>query len=315
LHEQLDEDERREFCFDPAVVDWPTYLQEIHLPSVVAHARVRTTGGRRVASDRGERARRAVLSPERQLAVFDFENTLIASNVVESYAWLATRRLGTPARALVAAKLVAQAPGLWALDRRDRGDFLRDFYRRYEGAPVAQVREDAWELWTTFLLAKAFPDGLARVRQHRRAGHRTVLLTGALDFVVEPLRPLFDDIVCPTMAERAGRLTGELDQVPPTGEARAQLIVERAEGLGFSVAECVAYADSTSDLPLLETVGYPVAVNPEAKLAAVARRRGWLVEHWSRAAGRPAPLLPLGPLPQGTGPRSPAGLSRREGVE
>ena len=315
LQEQLDEDERREFCFDPAVVDWPTYLQAVHLPSVVAHARVRTTGGRRVTSDRGERARRAVLSSERQLAVFDFENTLIASNVVESYAWLATRRLGAPARALVAAKLVAQAPGLLALDRRDRGDFLRDFYRRYEGAPVAQVREDAWELWTTFLLAKAFPEGLARVRQHRRAGHRTVLLTGALDFVVEPLRPLFDDIVCPTMVERAGRLTGELDQVPPTGEARAQLIVERAEELGLSVAECVAYADSTSDLPLLETVGSPVAVNPEATLAAVARRRGWLVEHWTRAAGRPAPLLPLGPLPRGAGPRSPVGLVRREGAE
>ncbi|MBO0894851.1 MAG: haloacid dehalogenase-like hydrolase, partial [Acidimicrobiales bacterium] len=207
-----------------------------------------------------------------------------------------------------AAGLVAAAPGMWALDRRDRGDFLRAFYRRYEGAPVDQVREDARELWSTFLLAKAFPDGLARVRRHRQAGHRTMLLTGALDFVVEPLRPLFDDIVCPTMVERDGRFTGELDGVPPTGEARAVLITDRAGELGLSVAECVAYADSTSDLPLLETVGYPVAVNPEAKLSAVARRRGWLVEHWSRAAGRPAPLLPLGPLPQG------AGLLRREGV-
>lgn len=308
LRQLLDEPERAEFCFDPAVVDWAAYLHEVHLPSVVTHARVRTTGGRRTVPDRAERARRAVLAPERHLAVFDFENTLIASNVVESYAWLATRRLGAPARAVVAAGLVAAAPGMWALDRRDRGDFLRAFYRRYEGAPVDQVREDARELWSTFLLAKAFPDGLARVRRHRQAGHRTMLLTGALDFVVEPLRPLFDDIVCPTMVERDGRFTGELDGVPPTGEARAVLITDRAGELGLSVAECVAYADSTSDLPLLETVGYPVAVNPEAKLSAVARRRGWLVEHWSRAAGRPAPLLPLGPLPQG------AGLLRREGV-
>jgi len=57
----------------------------------------------------------------------------------------------------------------------------------------------------------------------------------------------------------------------------------------------VAYADSTSDLPMLEAVGFPVAVNPETKLAALARRRGWLIEHWSTSAGAPAKRLPLAP--------------------
>jgi hypothetical protein len=58
----------------------------------------------------------------------------------------------------------------------------------------------------------------------------------------------------------------------------------------------VAYADSTSDLPLLECVGFPVAVNPEARLAAIARRRGWHVEHWDKAGGGGRPLLPVGPV-------------------
>jgi phosphoserine phosphatase len=44
---------------------------------------------------------------------------------------------------------------------------------------------------------------------------------------------------------------------------------------------------------MLEAVGYPVAVNPEPKLAALARRRGWLVERWSRSTGGPKRLLPL----------------------
>ena len=57
----------------------------------------------------------------------------------------------------------------------------------------------------------------------------------------------------------------------------------------------MAYADSASDLPMLEAVGFPVAVNPEAKLAAIARRRGWHVEHWDKADGGARPLLPLGP--------------------
>ena len=58
----------------------------------------------------------------------------------------------------------------------------------------------------------------------------------------------------------------------------------------------MAYADSSSDLPMLEAVGFPVAVNPETRLAAIARKRGWLVEQWSKSPGGPRPLLPIGPL-------------------
>ena len=47
---------------------------------------------------------------------------------------------------------------------------------------------------------------------------------------------------------------------------------------------------------MLEAVGFPVAVNPETRLAAIARKRGWLVEYWSKAEGSPKPLLPMGNL-------------------
>ena len=46
---------------------------------------------------------------------------------------------------------------------------------------------------------------------------------------------------------------------------------------------------------MLEAVGFPVAVNPETRLAALARKRGWLVEHFDKAAGASPPLLPIGP--------------------
>ncbi|HWE71436.1 MAG TPA: hypothetical protein VG205_13810, partial [Acidimicrobiales bacterium] len=69
-----------------------------------------------------------------------------------------------------------------------------------------------------------------------------------------------------------------------------------AEAEGLLLSESMAYADSASDLPMLEVVGFPVAVNPEAKLAAIARRRGWHVEHWEKAEGGSQGLLPLGPL-------------------
>jgi alcohol-forming fatty acyl-CoA reductase len=150
-------------------------------------------------------------------------------------------------------------------------------------------------LWSDLLLTKSFPAGIRRVREHRRLGHRTLLITGALDVVIEPLRPLFDDIVCAQLGERQGTFTGELETGPPTGEARAMIMASYASAEGLSLAESVAYADSASDLPMLEAVGHPVAVNPEAKLAAIARKRGWHVEHWPKAPGGPRPLLPIGP--------------------
>jgi alcohol-forming fatty acyl-CoA reductase len=296
LAETLNAEDREDFCFDPAVIDWDHYVHDIHLPSVVAHARVRTSPGRAVMASRSDRARRAILSPDRHLAAFDLEHTLIAANVVDSYAWLASRHLPAGRRPGFVAGLVAQAPSLLALDRRDRGDFLRSFYRRYEGAPVALLEEDAWELFHRQLLPRAFPAGLARVRQHRRLGHRTLLITGALDFVIAPLRPLFDDIVCARMAEAGGRFTGRLDELPPIGEARALLLSDYAAAHGLSLEESVAYADSASDLAMLEAVGFPVAVNPESRLSAIARRRGWHVEHWAKAAGGAARPLPIGPL-------------------
>ena len=296
LWDSCDAEDHERFGFDPGVIDWDRYVLEIHLPSVLEHTRVRTKPGRSVVEKRSDRQRKAILSSDRHMAVFDLEHTLMASNVVDTYAWLASRHLPPARRARFVAELVRQGPALLALDRRDRGDFLSSFYRRFEDAPIEQLREDSWELFHRQLLTRSFPDGFARVRAHRAAGHRTLLITGALDFVIEPIRPLFDDIVCAEMGERDGRLTGQLTALPPIGEARALLLADYAEEHALSLEESVAYADSTSDLAMLEAVGFPVAVNPESRLSAIARRRGWHVEHWAKAEGGSHRPLPLGPF-------------------
>ena len=107
------------------------------------------------------------------------------------------------------------------------------------------------------------------------------------------MRPLFDDVVCARLGQHDGRYDGRLEDLPPIGEARALLLADYAAAHGLLLAESVAYADSASDLAMLEAVGFPVAVNPESRLAAIARRRGWHVEHWAKAAG--GAHLPLGP--------------------
>ena len=296
MSEAGDADDHAHFEFDPRVIDWDHYVHEIHLPSVLEHTRVRTKPGKSVVDKRPDRQRRAILSPDRHLAVFDLEHTLMSSNVVDTYAWLASRHLSPARRARFVAELLRQAPSLLALDRRDRGDFLRSFYRRFEDAPLEQLRQDSWELFHRQLLTRSFPDGFARVRAHRAAGHRTLLITGALDFIIEPIRPLFDDIICAEMDSHDGRLTGHLTTLPPIGEARALVLADYAARHGLSLEESVAYADSASDLAMLEAVGFPVAVNPESRLSAIARRRGWHVEHWAKAEGGSHRPLPLGPF-------------------
>ena len=155
------------------------------------------------------------------------------------------------------------------------------------------------------LLLRSYPAGFARVREHRRLGHRTLLITGALDVVIEPFAPLFDDVICARLGVRNGRFTGRMEELPPIGEARANVLDDYATEHGIKLSETVAYADSASDLALLDAVGFPVAVNPEARLASIARRRGWLIEQWDRAEGGASRSLPLGRFD-----RSPGGLPR-----
>jgi len=301
LWDSLDEADQAAFGFDPRVIDWKHFVQNVHLPSVVRQARAKTTPGKKTGPTRPQRLRKQILSEERQMAAFDLENTIIASNVVTSFAWLGTRNLSPRDRMIFAAKAISQGPGWLALDRKDRSDFLRSFYRNYRGAPVDQIERDAAELLSDYLLAKSFPAAIRRIREHRALGHRTVLITGALDFVVEPLAPLFDDIISASIGERNGRYTGGMVGVPPTAENRYQAIADYADLHGIDLRESVAYADSASDLPMLEAVGFPVAVNPETKLASIARKRGWLVEDFQKQAGAPRRPLPLAPR---TGARS-----------
>jgi len=297
MYSTLSDQDQETFCMDPRVIDWHYYSLEVHLPSVLEQGRVKTapSGRRGAAYGRSGRLREQVLDERRQLAAFDLENTLIASNVVGSWGWLATRNLNRSQRARLVMKTLGEAVSLQRLDRRDRVSFLRHFYRRYEDAPVEQLEHDAAELFSDLLVKNAFPEAIRRVRAHRAAGHQTVLITGALDFIVRNLDPLFDDIICPELEQHDGVYTGRMLSAPPIGEMRAEALRQYADAHNLDLKESVAYADSTSDLPLLEAVSFPVAVNPDTKLAIVARRRGWLVENFEPAPGGEHKIMPLAP--------------------
>jgi fatty acyl-CoA reductase len=294
--ERLPKQEQKVFPFDPALYDWSHYFQDVHMPTVIRMSRAETgvrkgkqpTGSTvpAEARDLGLQAIRKRSGRGDVLAVFDVDGTLVETNVIEYFVWM--RLKAQPLREWpdFLAGLVREAPRWMQLERRSRAEFQRSFYREYEGLEYEDMRQLGREAMNAVTLRRLYPEGVRRIREHRNAGHRVLLLTGALDVVVEPLAELLEvDVDCAHLLAEDGVLTGDLESPPPAGEARGTLLEEYAARHSLNLSESFAYADSLSDLPMMELVGTPVVINPDARLSTVAGQRGWRIERWSMPPG------------------------------
>jgi HAD superfamily hydrolase (TIGR01490 family) len=282
LHEALDDADKVDFGFDPATYDWRYYLQDVHCPAVTAVLRR--------PRDPALPRRAGVNLPANPdaLAVFDLDGTLVSSTVIESYLWLRLADEAPSARARELAGLAAALPGYLRAERHDRGHLIRSVYARYAGADPAELVRIVDEVAGDILLRRVKPAAIRRVRAHRAAGHRTVLLTGSIDLLVRPLAPLFDEVVATRLVVGAdGRLTGRLASSPLVGDARAAFLDHYAGRVGADLSASWAYGDSQSDVPMLRAVGNPVAVNPDLALFRLAKSTGWPVEEWPSTPGEP----------------------------
>ncbi len=294
--EKVPAKERNVFPFDPALYDWTHYFQDVHLPTVVRMSRAETTArkgkqptGSTALKPAANTVRAAISRREGRsdvLAVFDVDGTLVETNVVEYFMWMRLRSQPVEDWPGVLAQMLRDAPRWLYLERRSRAEFQRTFYREYDGLDYEVMKRLGREALNAVTLRRIYPEGMRRIREHKRAGHRVLLLTGALDVVVEPLAELLEvEVDCAHLLTKEGRLTGDLESPPPAGEARGVLLEEYAARNGVVLAESFAYADSLSDLPMLELAGTPVAVNPDARLSQVAGQRGWRIERWRMAPG------------------------------
>jgi len=288
--------ERKTFPFDPALYEWDHYFQDVHMPTVVRMSRAETVArkGKQPAGSTAVKAEsnsvRAALERRKGrsdvLAVFDVDGTLVETNVVEYFFWMRLRAQPIESWPNFMAQMLREAPRWLYLERRSRAEFQRSFYREYDGLDYEVMKRLGREALDAVTLRRIYPEGIRRIREHKRAGHRVLLLTGAIDFVVEPLAELLEvEVDCAHLLLKDGRLTGDLQSPPPAGEARGTLLEEYAARNGVVLSESFAYADSLSDLPMLELVASPVAVNPDARLSLVAGQRGWRVERWKMAPG------------------------------
>jgi fatty acyl-CoA reductase len=296
IWDKVPEVERKTFPFDAALYDWEHYFRDVHFPTVVRMSRVETverkgkqpTGKTEVKPETGS-VRAAIERRKGRsdvLAVFDVDGTLVETNVVEYFLWMRLRAQPIDEWPAFMAQMLREAPRWLYLERRSRAEFQRSFYREYDGLDYEVMKRLGREALDAVTLRRIYPEGMRRIREHKRAGHRVLLLTGALDVVVEPLAELLEvEVDCAHLLVKEGRLTGDLQAPPPAGEARATLLEEYAARNGIVLADSFSYADSLSDLGMLELVGTPVAVNPDARLSQVAGQRGWRIERWRMAPG------------------------------
>jgi HAD superfamily hydrolase (TIGR01490 family) len=294
LFESLSEADRAVFAFDTAVIDWPHYFIEVHCPAVTAPVR-RLDELRALRKKPVPNQLRGVTAGEQTAAFFDMDGTLLSSNVIETYLWVRLRELDGPGRLAEVGRIASKVPSLVQAERRSRSDFLRGIYREYDGARLADLDAVVDEHLTSHVLSRLSPDAVRRIREHRAAGHHTVLITGAIRPLTRPLLPLFDHVEAADLAvDDRGVCTGFLSASPLVGESRAAWMRSYADERGIDMKASYAYADSHSDLPLLEAVGNPVAVRPDVPLYRHARRSHWDVVDWASPSGSVRGLDPAG---------------------
>ena len=296
LHNQLDPADLEAFAFDSSVYGWKDYLEDIHIPSITAPVR------RMEELKRKRRSRPTTyreLTPAKQpgtvLAAFDLDGTVLNSDVVQSYLWARLPELGPWGRTKEVAGLARDLPGYLWVENRDRGAFLRALYRRYRGADLVALEELVDRSLGETILDRLAPEAVRRIREHRDAGHTTVLLTGTIRPFTRPLTPLFDRIVAADLAVAdPGRCTGYLTGPPLVGESRPAWLRHYAKANGIDLRASYAYADSHADESMLRAVGNPVAVNPDVPLMRVAQAEHWSIVEWSSHSAGSRRNRPLG---------------------
>jgi HAD superfamily hydrolase (TIGR01490 family) len=216
--------------------------------------------------------------PDRpKAAFFDVDGTLVRTNIVHAFAFYAMNQGSILGTAWHTAKTVLSVPLFLATDLYNRKTFNELFYTYYRGQSEDRLETLADELFEEVLRPAVYEGTQQLLEGARRAGCRIVLVTGALDFTVRRLAVHLgaDDLIANRMRFVNGVATGRV--VPPIieGAHKALAIRDYCVRHGLALERSFAYSDSFSDYPMLAVVGHPAAVNPDARLAGVARAYEW----------------------------------------
>jgi HAD superfamily hydrolase (TIGR01490 family) len=211
-------------------------------------------------------------------AFFDLDKTLISRSSTLAFAPSFYRYgliTGVQAARGALAQLVFRLGGA---DHRQMERIKEQVAKLCCGWPVERVTE----IVTTHLADTIGPIIYAEARRlldsHLAEGRDVIIVSTSGQEMVGPIGAMLgaSEIIATRMRHADGHYTGELEFYA-YGEAKAIRIRELSVERGYDLDDCYAYSDSVTDLPMLETVGHPHAVNPDRHLRKIAAQRGWPV--------------------------------------
>jgi HAD superfamily hydrolase (TIGR01490 family) len=225
-----------------------------------------------------------VTSVGRTAAFFDLDKTIIAKSSVLAFGRPFYQNGLLNRRAVLRS---AYAQFMFALAGADHDQIER--MRAYitsmsTGWDVAQVREIVAETLHEIIDPIVYDEAVELMAMHKTAGRDLVIVSTSGEEVVAPIGEMLgaDEVVATRMVVAEGRYTGEIAQYA-YGPEKAVLVRELAERKGYDLTASYAYSDSVTDVPMLESVGHPFAVNPDRALRKIAVERGWPVLTFSNA--------------------------------
>jgi HAD superfamily hydrolase (TIGR01490 family) len=215
------------------------------------------------------------------LAIFDLDRTLVRKDT----AGLFIRNEYRAGRAsLGRVALVGAWRGLYTVGLVDAARVAGQVLDWYRGRQEAELRAATLKWFQGDVLPLICDRGRRAVEAHRARGDKLMLVTASTQFVAELVATELEipHVVCSEVDVRGGVLTGALVGPLCYGEGKLEKVraFSLLHGGVEQLAQGTVYTDSVTDLPLLEAVKYPVAVNPDLRLRAIARRRAWPVQEW-----------------------------------
>lgn len=152
------------------------------------------------------------------------------------------------------------------------------------GHRYSQMQALMPEIYDRLLAERVWPQIRQLVAEHQAAGRDVWIATASPtivgDYIAQRLG--FTGALTSHLEVRDGLLTGNFDGPVLHGAEKAERVTRLAAERGYDLAQCHAYSDSINDLPLLELVGNPVAVNPDAHLRRIAHQQNWPIRSFRR---------------------------------
>ncbi|HEY0069049.1 MAG TPA: HAD-IB family hydrolase [Chloroflexia bacterium] len=151
------------------------------------------------------------------------------------------------------------------------------------GQPYEKMRRMAHDCFEAGIKPRISRAGLDAIKEHKAKGEMVVLLSGSLDFLLEPFKEYVGagHLIAAKMEVVDGKLTGRILGDWPFGSYKALLIRHFAEEHGLDFTRSYAYADHHTDHEVLRLFGNPVVINARTKMQAIARREGWTMKDFT----------------------------------